>query len=145
MASKHSAARWTCSRSPTAACWFPTTTTVRSTGSATCTGKAGRCCINTPATRRSRRYPILCIRHRACGTPSSRLMNVDIIKVRWKQLGARLKTQWAKLSEDDVGLAEGHRDYLIGRLQERYGWARDRAEAEVARFESELSSADKER
>lgn len=72
-------------------------------------------------------------------------MNVDIIKGRWKQLGASLKTQWAKLSEDDVGLAEGHRDYLIGRLQERYGWARDRAEAEVARFESELSSADKDK
>ncbi|HJU25989.1 MAG TPA: CsbD family protein [Rhodanobacteraceae bacterium] len=72
-------------------------------------------------------------------------MNPDIIKGRWKQLGARLKTQWAKLTDDDVGSLEGHRDYLIGRLQERYGWARDRAEAEVARFESELSSASKER
>jgi uncharacterized protein YjbJ (UPF0337 family) len=72
-------------------------------------------------------------------------MNPDIIKGRWKQLGARLKTQWAKLTDDDVGSLEGHRDYLIGRLQERYGWARDRAETEVARFESELSSADKEK
>ena len=70
-------------------------------------------------------------------------MDVDVIKDRWKQLGARLKSRWAGLSEDDVGLAEGHRDYLIGRLQERYGWARDRAAAEVARFEHELSSADK--
>lgn len=71
-------------------------------------------------------------------------MNVDIIKGRWKQLGAGLKTQWAKLGEDDNGLAEGHREYLIGRLQERYGWATDRAEAEVARFESELASAAKD-
>lgn len=69
-------------------------------------------------------------------------MNPDIIKGRWKQLGGVLKTQWARLTEDDVGSLEGHRDYLIGRLQERYGWARDRAEAEVARFENELSSAD---
>ena len=72
-------------------------------------------------------------------------MNADIIKGRWKQLGARLKARWADLTDDDVGSLEGHRDYLIGRLQERYGWARNRAEAEVARFESELSSADKER
>lgn len=72
-------------------------------------------------------------------------MNADILKGRWKQLGARLKKHWAQLTEDDVGFAEGHRDYLVGRLQERYGWARDRAEAEVSRFESELSSADKER
>ena len=72
-------------------------------------------------------------------------MNADIIKGRWKQLGARLKTRWADLTDDDIGAGEGHRDYLVGRLQERYGWARDRAEAEVARFESELSSADKER
>ncbi|MEO6967703.1 MAG: CsbD family protein [Rhodanobacteraceae bacterium] len=70
-------------------------------------------------------------------------MNVDIIKGRWKQLGGRLKTRWAELGEDDIGQSEGHRDYLVGRLQERYGWARDRAEAEVAHFESELSSADK--
>jgi uncharacterized protein YjbJ (UPF0337 family) len=79
------------------------------------------------------------------GVPSGRLMNADIIKGRWKQLGARLKTQWARLSEDDLGMAEGHREYLIGRLQERYGWARHRAEAEVARFENELSSADKDK
>jgi uncharacterized protein YjbJ (UPF0337 family) len=70
-------------------------------------------------------------------------VDMDIIKGRWKQLGARLKSRWGKLSEDDLGLAEGHRDYLIGRLQERYGWARDRAAAEVARFEHELSTADK--
>lgn len=72
-------------------------------------------------------------------------MNVDIIKGRWKQLGAGLKTQWAKPGEDDSGLAEDHREYLVGRLQERYGWATDRAKAEVARFESELASADEDR
>ncbi len=72
-------------------------------------------------------------------------MNADIIKDRWKQLGAHLRTQWADLTDDDVGALQGQRDYLIGRLQERYGWARERAEGEVERFASELSSAtDKE-
>lgn len=72
-------------------------------------------------------------------------MDVDVIKGKWKLLGARLKSQWAMLSDDDIGLAEGHRDYLVGRLQERYGWAKQRAETEVEHFEQELLSADKER
>lgn len=72
-------------------------------------------------------------------------MNIDIIKGKWKQLNGRLKTRWAELTEDDAGRSEGYRDYLVDRLQERYGWPRERAEAEVAHFESELSSADKER
>ena len=65
-------------------------------------------------------------------------MNQDIIKGKWKQLTGSVKTQWNKLTDDDVGVAEGHRDYLVGKLQERYGWAKDEAEKQVRDFESRL-------
>lgn len=65
-------------------------------------------------------------------------MNTDIIKGKWKQLGGRLKSEWGKLSDDDVDVAEGDFDYLVGRLQERYGWAREHAEREVRRLERAL-------
>lgn len=65
-------------------------------------------------------------------------MNQDIIKGKWKQLAGQAKVQWNKLTDDDLGVADGHHDYLVGKLQERYGWAKDQAEKEVKSFESRL-------
>lgn len=65
-------------------------------------------------------------------------MNQDIIKGKWKQLAGTAKVQWNKLTDDDLGVADGHREYLVGKLQERYGWAKDEAEKQVKDFESRL-------
>jgi uncharacterized protein YjbJ (UPF0337 family) len=65
-------------------------------------------------------------------------MNEDIIKGKWKQLKGTLQTQWGKLTKDDVDYSEGNAEYLAGRLQERYGWARDRAEKEIRDYEKSL-------
>ncbi|MEO8670796.1 MAG: CsbD family protein [Tahibacter sp.] len=65
-------------------------------------------------------------------------MNQDIIKGKWKQLSGSAKQAWNKLTDDDLGVADGHREYLVGKLQERYGWAKDQAEGEVRKFEKTL-------
>ncbi|EQD55170.1 CsbD family protein, partial [mine drainage metagenome] len=54
-------------------------------------------------------------------------MNNDIIKGKWSQLHGQLKTQWSKLTDDDLGQMDGHREYLVGKVQERYGIAKDAA------------------
>jgi len=58
-------------------------------------------------------------------------MNADILAGKWKQLKGRVKEQWADLTDDDLTKAEGNYDKLVGTIQERYGYARDRAKAEV--------------
>ncbi|EQD76613.1 CsbD family protein, partial [mine drainage metagenome] len=50
----------------------------------------------------------------------------------------QLKTQWSKLTDDDLGQMDGHREYLVGKVQERYGIAKDAADAQVAEFERTL-------
>lgn len=65
-------------------------------------------------------------------------MNEDRIKGKWKQLTGKIKTQWGRLTDDDLTYAEGNRDYLAGRLQERYGILKDDAEAQVREFERTL-------
>lgn len=65
-------------------------------------------------------------------------MNEDIIKGKWKQLGGKVKAQWGKLTDDDLTVAEGNRDYLAGKVQERYGVAKDVAEKQVKDFERSL-------
>ncbi|MDF3935050.1 CsbD family protein [Pseudomonas citronellolis] len=65
-------------------------------------------------------------------------MNSDVIKGKWKQLSGTLKEKWGKLTDDDVQAADGHAEYLVGKLQERYGWTRERAEKEVREFSDRL-------
>ena len=66
-------------------------------------------------------------------------MNQDIIKSQWKQLKGEVKQKWAKLTDDDLTLIEGKRDVLEGKIQERYGLAKDKASAEIREFEQRLS------
>jgi uncharacterized protein YjbJ (UPF0337 family) len=66
-------------------------------------------------------------------------MNNDIIQGKWTQIKGSLKNKWGKLTDDDLARAEGNREYLIGKLQERYGWAKDQAEREIRQFEQHLS------
>ena len=65
-------------------------------------------------------------------------MNEDIIKGKWSQLRGKIKEKWGKLTEGDLNGAEGHREYLIGKLQERYGIAKEKAEVQVKEFERSL-------
>jgi uncharacterized protein YjbJ (UPF0337 family) len=57
----------------------------------------------------------------------------DILAGRWKQLRGELRSWWGRLTEDDLEQIGGQRDMLIGRLQERYGYTRVRAQQEVER------------
>jgi len=58
-------------------------------------------------------------------------MSEDTWKGRWNQVKGQAKLQWGKLTDDDLKKAEGNRDDLVGRIQERYGLAKDDAEREV--------------
>lgn len=66
------------------------------------------------------------------------MMNEDRIKGQWKQLTGKLKAQWGNLTDDDLAVAEGDSEYLVGRIQERYGIARDEAERQLKDFNSTL-------
>ena len=41
------------------------------------------------------------------------------------------KTRWGKLTDNDLDVVAGKRDQLIGRIQERYGIAKDEAQHQV--------------
>jgi uncharacterized protein YjbJ (UPF0337 family) len=63
------------------------------------------------------------------------VMNWDRAAGDWKQLKGKMKQKWAKLTDDDLTYVEGMRDQLLGRIQERYGIARDQAEKQVKEWE----------
>jgi uncharacterized protein YjbJ (UPF0337 family) len=65
-------------------------------------------------------------------------MNWDRISGNWKQLEGKAKEKWGKLTDDDLTFAAGKRDQLLGRIQERYGIARDEAERQLKDWEKSL-------
>jgi uncharacterized protein YjbJ (UPF0337 family) len=59
-------------------------------------------------------------------------MNWDQIKGSWTQLKGKAQKEWGKLTDDDLKIIEGEQTQLIGRIQERYGYTREKAEKAVA-------------
>lgn len=58
-------------------------------------------------------------------------MNSDIFAGKWKQLRGKVKETWGRLTDDDLDAVEGKFERLVGMIQERYGYERDRAEREI--------------
>ena len=58
-------------------------------------------------------------------------MNQDTLKGQWMQLKGKARQQWGKLTDDDLDQIEGNTEKLAGKLQERYGYAKDRAHQEI--------------
>ena len=62
-------------------------------------------------------------------------MNWDTIQGKWTEMKGQVKERWDKLTDDDFDVIAGKRDQLAGRIQQRYGIAKDEAERQVNDFE----------
>ena len=58
-------------------------------------------------------------------------MNKETFKGDWNQLKGSVKQKWADLPDDDMTHIEGSFDKLVGKVQERYGQAKEAVEREV--------------
>jgi len=61
-------------------------------------------------------------------------MNKDQVKGGWKEVKGKIKEKWGKLTDDDLLEIEGDQEQLAGRLQKRYGVAREQAENDARQF-----------
>ena len=61
-------------------------------------------------------------------------MNWDQMEGKWKQAKGSIKERFGKLTDDDLQVISGNRDKLIGKLQERYGIAREEAQHREVRI-----------
>jgi len=58
-------------------------------------------------------------------------MNWDRVEGNWKQFKGQAQQKWGNLTNDDLDVVEGKRQELAGRIQERYGIAKDEAEKQI--------------
>lgn len=71
-------------------------------------------------------------------------MNWDQVEGKWKQLKGDIRQQWGKLTDDDLEYMAGSKDKFVGRLQERYGVARDEAQKQADEWMKARDAADGE-
>ena len=69
-------------------------------------------------------------------------MNHHTLKGQWHELTGKAKQEWGRLTNDDWLQIEGRFDRLAGKIQERYGVARDQAEHQIRRFTQGLEKAE---
>jgi len=62
------------------------------------------------------------------------IINRDTMKGQWKQVQGEVKKQWGQLTDDDLMKAEGDYDKLVGSIQQRYGYTRERVDREMNAF-----------
>jgi uncharacterized protein YjbJ (UPF0337 family) len=55
----------------------------------------------------------------------------DQLEGQWKQFRGSVRETWGKLTDDDFEQVRGNRDQLVGRIQERYGIAKEDANRQV--------------
>ncbi|KIZ44947.1 MULTISPECIES: CsbD family protein [Rhodopseudomonas] len=58
-------------------------------------------------------------------------MDWNRIEGNWKEFKGAAKEQWGKLTDDDLDQIEGRREQLEGKLQQRYGYAKDQVKSDV--------------
>jgi uncharacterized protein YjbJ (UPF0337 family) len=62
----------------------------------------------------------------------------DQVSGGWKQLSGQIKQQWGKLTDDEILQMQGKRDELAGKIQERYGIAKEEANRQIDEWASKL-------
>lgn len=65
-------------------------------------------------------------------------MNWDRVEGSWKQFTGKVRENWGKLTDDDIAVVDGKQERLIGRIQERYGVAKDEAQRQVRSWANSL-------
>jgi len=61
-------------------------------------------------------------------------MTKDRLQDKWHRMKGEVKTQWAKLTNDDLEQVNRNLERLVGVIQERYGYVWERAQREVDAF-----------
>ena len=58
-------------------------------------------------------------------------MNWDELEGQWKQMRGSIREKFGKLTDDDIQVIAGKKDQFLGKLQERYGISRERAQKDL--------------
>ncbi len=62
------------------------------------------------------------------------MANRDVLQGKWKQIRGKVREHWAQIADHDLDKIAGKREQLVGLVQEKYGYTKERAEQDVDFF-----------
>jgi uncharacterized protein YjbJ (UPF0337 family) len=68
------------------------------------------------------------------------MLNEQVFKGNWTEIRGRVKEKWGSLTDDDLVLAEGNMDQLVGIVQRRTGESREKIEHELDQLTHDYGS-----
>lgn len=67
-------------------------------------------------------------------------MTSEVLGGMWTQLRGEARHRWGELTEDDADQIDGSMEKLVGKLQEKYGYTREKAQNEANDFLTKMVS-----
>lgn len=67
-------------------------------------------------------------------------MDYQTLNGNWPQIRSVVKRAWGKLTDNDLDEINGDVDKLSWKLQEHYGYSRDKAQLEIDDFQRKMSN-----
>lgn len=67
------------------------------------------------------------------------MMNRNVLHGKWKQIRGKVREQWAQIADHDLDKITGKREQLVGLVQEKYGYTKQKAEQDVDFFLKKLN------
>ncbi|WP_208300003.1 general stress protein CsbD [Aquabacterium sp. A08] len=68
-------------------------------------------------------------------------MNWNLMQGNWAHIAARAQERWGRLIDDDVRPVPNQREWLLERIQMRYGVLQDEAERQILNWERRVTEA----
>lgn len=72
------------------------------------------------------------------------MLNTDILKGKWKEIKGDIRTQWGKLTDDEVEKTAGNLTSIAGIIEQRYGEKKEEIEKKLntisAKFATETAA-----
>ena len=62
----------------------------------------------------------------------------DQIAGAWKQARGKVREEWGDLTDDDLEEVAGKRDILAGKIQQRYGIAKEEANKQIDKWAAKM-------
>jgi uncharacterized protein YjbJ (UPF0337 family) len=58
-------------------------------------------------------------------------MNWDQVKGKWHEVKGSIRARWGELTDDEIEELDGNREKMVGKIQQKYGVAKEEAEKQV--------------
>lgn len=66
------------------------------------------------------------------------MFNEEMIKGKWSEIKGEIRTQWGKLTENELDQASGNLNSVAGIIQQRYGIKKEEAQEKLQQLASKF-------